>query len=126
MTQQKLAEETGMDRAYLVNAVGGWVNVSFLNLCRLAAALGVDTGSLVSGIERTGGTRGRCRNRIPGIQARQRALAVRWKAKPSQLRTSWSEKPPTGGRGPPDQSLAAENLGLRANLGNFGRPRRPR
>jgi transcriptional regulator with XRE-family HTH domain len=48
LTQEKLAELSGIDRTYVPQAESGTRNVSLLTIDKLASALGVDAALLVS------------------------------------------------------------------------------
>ena len=48
LTQEKLAELTGLDRTYVPQAESGTRNVSLLTIDKLASALGIDAALLVS------------------------------------------------------------------------------
>lgn len=50
LSQEKLGELAGLHRTYIGHLERGEVNPSFFNIIRVAAALGVDPGDLVSGI----------------------------------------------------------------------------
>jgi transcriptional regulator with XRE-family HTH domain len=51
LSQEKLAERTGLHRTYIGGIERGLRNVSFLNLLKLAQALDVSLSELVQGIE---------------------------------------------------------------------------
>ena len=50
LSQERLAHESGINRTYIGSLESGRRNPSFDNLCRLAIALGVDVGELISGL----------------------------------------------------------------------------
>lgn len=50
MTQEELAQKTGFDRTYISLVERGKRNISLLNLCRLAEALGVAPAALLEGV----------------------------------------------------------------------------
>ena len=50
-TQERLAEAVGLHFTYVGSVERGERNVSLRNILRLAEALGVDPGSLVSGLK---------------------------------------------------------------------------
>lgn len=49
-SQMRLAEEAGLHFTYVSSVERGERNISLLNIVRLAAALGIDAGVLVSGL----------------------------------------------------------------------------
>jgi transcriptional regulator with XRE-family HTH domain len=49
LTQEKLADKAGLDRAYVGSVERGERNVALVNIVRLARALGVKPGALVNG-----------------------------------------------------------------------------
>lgn len=49
-TQERLAEEVGLHFTYVGSVERGQRNVSLRNIVRLATALGVDAGDLVTGL----------------------------------------------------------------------------
>lgn len=51
VSQERLAELTGLHRTYIGHVERGEVNVALWNIIRIAAALGVDPGELVAGIK---------------------------------------------------------------------------
>lgn len=51
---ERLAEESGLHWTYVGSVERGQRNVSLLNIVRLAAALGVDAGELVVGVDGDG------------------------------------------------------------------------
>lgn len=53
-TQERLAEEVGLHFTYVSSMERGERNVSLRNILRVSEALGVDAGSLVSGISLSG------------------------------------------------------------------------
>ena len=50
LSQEELAEVAGLHRTYLGHIERGEVNLSMVNLLKVAAALGVDAGGLVKGL----------------------------------------------------------------------------
>ena len=52
VSQEELAERSGLHRTYVGSVERGERNVSLRNICRLAWALGVDPNELLKGIER--------------------------------------------------------------------------
>lgn len=48
LSQERLGELAGLDRTYVSSAEAGRRNVSLKTICKLAEALGVDPGSLLS------------------------------------------------------------------------------
>ena len=50
LTEEDLAEVAGLHRTYLGHVERGEVNLSMVNLLKVAAALGVDAGGLVKGL----------------------------------------------------------------------------
>ena len=48
-SQEQLADEVSLDRSYVGGVERGERNVSLENICRLASALGVPPGDLLSG-----------------------------------------------------------------------------
>ena len=50
MSQEDLGEAAGLHRTYIGHLERGEVNLSIVNLLKVAAALGVDAGELVKGL----------------------------------------------------------------------------
>ena len=50
VSQERLAEMTGLHRTYIGHVERGEVNVALYNIVRIAAALGVDPSDLVGGL----------------------------------------------------------------------------
>jgi transcriptional regulator with XRE-family HTH domain len=50
VSQERLAELSGLHRTYIGHVERGEVNVALYNIVRIAAALGVDPGELVHGL----------------------------------------------------------------------------
>jgi transcriptional regulator with XRE-family HTH domain len=50
LSQEELAFHAGLDRTYVGGVERGERNISLLNICRLAAALGADMSDLVLGL----------------------------------------------------------------------------
>lgn len=50
LSQSELAERCGLHRTYVGSAERGERNVSLVNICRMAEALGVDAADFVSGL----------------------------------------------------------------------------
>ena len=50
VSQERLAEMTGLHRTYIGHVERGEVNVALYNIVRIADALGVDPGELVRGL----------------------------------------------------------------------------
>lgn len=50
VSQEELAARAGLDRTYVSGIERGRRNLSLINLCRLATALGVDPSHLVDGL----------------------------------------------------------------------------
>ncbi|NTW28903.1 MAG: helix-turn-helix transcriptional regulator [Coriobacteriia bacterium] len=48
LSQEQLGELSGLDRTYISSAEAGRRNVSLKTICKLAEALGVEAGTLVS------------------------------------------------------------------------------
>ena len=55
LSQEALAHESGLQRAYIGQVEAGQRNVALTNLARLAAALDADLGDLLNGLERLSG-----------------------------------------------------------------------
>lgn len=51
LTQEELAERTQLHWTYIGSVERGQRNISLLNICRLAKALEVDAGELVTGLK---------------------------------------------------------------------------
>lgn len=51
MSQEKLAEISGLHRTYIGSLERGERNVALINIARLAAALDIDTADLVKGLK---------------------------------------------------------------------------
>ena len=51
VSQERLAELSGLHRTYIGHVERGEVNVALYNILRIAAALGVDPGELVQGLQ---------------------------------------------------------------------------
>jgi transcriptional regulator with XRE-family HTH domain len=51
VSQERLAERSGLHRTYVGHVERGEVNVALMNIVRLAAALRVDPGELVEGLK---------------------------------------------------------------------------
>ena len=50
ISQEELAHRAALDRTYISSLERGHRNVALVNICRLAAALSVDPGELLSGL----------------------------------------------------------------------------
>ena len=50
MSQERLAERSGLHRTYIGHVERGEVNVALENILRIAAALDIDPGDLVHGL----------------------------------------------------------------------------
>ena len=50
LSQEQLAHRAGLDRTYVSSCEAGRRNVTLRTICRLASALEVDPGELVSGL----------------------------------------------------------------------------
>lgn len=50
VSQERLAERTGLHRTYIGHVERGEVNVALFNIIRIAAAVEVDPGELVAGL----------------------------------------------------------------------------
>ena len=53
LSQEHLADLAGLDRTYVSGVERGRRNLSLRNICRLAAALGIDPAVLVTGLAPT-------------------------------------------------------------------------
>lgn len=51
VSQERLAERSGLHRTYIGHVERGEVNVALYNIVRIAAALEVDPGDLVRGLQ---------------------------------------------------------------------------
>ena len=51
LTQEKLAERTGLDPTYISGIERGLRNPGIINVARIAKAFGIRTSSLVEGVE---------------------------------------------------------------------------
>lgn len=58
LSQEELAHLAGLDRTYVSSVERGRRNISLENICRLAEALGVDAGRLVTGLRGPEGSAG--------------------------------------------------------------------
>ncbi len=65
ISQEELADRAGLDRTYVSSVERGHRNVSLENIVRLAMALGVDAGELMTGLGAAGAHSG-------GVPATQR------------------------------------------------------
>jgi len=54
MSQEQLADASGLDRSYIGGVERGERNVSLLNITKIARALGVSPKDLLEGVDRHG------------------------------------------------------------------------
>lgn len=50
ISQEELAHRASLDRTYISSIERGQRNIGLENICRVAAALGVDPGKLIAGL----------------------------------------------------------------------------